>query len=176
MVFRYGEYFIKIRVADGAYMDGQKTRVLGELHVREAVADHHGIGKIDVGKVVFCLQCHSDLGFAAATVFTRQMGATIDSIHGRVLVEQAHLHVAVHGIHLGLRANLLANALLVGNQHNMLELWTQQLHCLQKMVYKHKLIHGFDISAHNLHVHHAVPIQKQGIHFKKAGKNTQNCD
>ena len=53
MVFRYGEYFIKIRVADGAYMDGQKTRVLGELHVREAVADHHGIGKIDVGKVVF---------------------------------------------------------------------------------------------------------------------------
>lgn len=176
MVFRYGEYLIEIRMADGAHMHGQKTRVLGKLHIREAVADHHRIGKINVGEVILGLQCHTDLGFAATAVLASQVRATVNGIHGGLLCEQAHLQVAVHGIHLGLRTNILGNALLVGHQDNMFEPGTKQLHRLQKMVYKHKLIDGSHVSAHNLHVHHAVPIQKQGIHLEKAGKNTQNCD
>ena len=36
-----------------------------ENHVGSAVANHHGVGEINVGKVVFSLQCHADFGFAA---------------------------------------------------------------------------------------------------------------
>lgn len=165
MVFRNGEYFIKFGMADGAHMHGHHSCVLGKLHIRQAVANHDGVTEINIREVMLSLPGHANLGFPAAAVFARQVRTTVDGIHRGALREKAHLQIAVYGIHLRLRADLLGYALLVRHQNNMLESGTKQLHRLQKMVYKHKLINGFHIAAHNLHIHHTISIQKQGIHL-----------
>jgi len=174
MVFRYGEYFIKFGVADGTNVNGQNPSILRELHIGERVADHNGVTEVNIGEVIFCLQRHSYLGFAAGAVLRCQVRAAINGIHRGVLREQAHLHVAVHRIHLGLRADFLADALLVGHQDNVLEQRAQHFHGIQKMVHKHKLFHRLHITAHNLHIHDAVPVKKKGIHHcKKTVANIQ---
>ena len=137
---------------------GGDSSIYGELHVGEAIADHDGVGEVNVGEIGFGLQRHPDFGFATTAVLVGVVRTTIDRIQRSQVLLEGDAHPAVNLIDILHFANALLHALLVGHHDDVLELRSQPLHSGEHAVDEDELLRLAHVSAHDLHIDDAVTV------------------
>lgn len=131
-----------------------------ENHVGGAVANHHGVGEIDVGKVVFSLHGHADFGFAAVAPAAGKVRTNVNPVDMHPLFLQEIKKMPVDLVHLLTGADTFGDALLVGDDDDSAEFLDQDGQRGKKVVANHELADVLDIITHQLDVDYAVAIQK----------------
>lgn len=141
-----------------AYVYGGDARVHGELHVRETVAHHHGVGKVNIGEVGLGLQRHPDFGLSATAVLAGKVRTAIDSIQRGHILLKSNAHPTVNLVDVLHLADAPLHTLLVGHNDDVLELRTQPLHGGEHAVDEDELLRLAHVSAYDLHVDDAVTV------------------
>ena len=155
-----GEDAGAIFVSDLADENGLHPAAPSEAHVAAAVADHYRAGEVDVRVVGFGLHRQSRFGLAARTAAARQMGAHIYISDMEPVALQNIQQMAMHLVHIGLRAQPLGYALLVGDDEDFPKIIDNEWDGFQKILPQFQLRNILYIISNQLDIDNAITIQK----------------
>lgn len=159
------------RLVEIADVYWRNAGVAGELDVGKRVADHEGVCEVDGGEVVLRLQGHPDGGFAAGAVVGGEVRADVDAVEAAVVGAEVRLHPVVYAADVFVGAELLADALLVGDQDEVREVRAQQLQRLDDASLEDELrVEVKHVASDDLFVDDAVAVQEKSVVVVQEGE------
>lgn len=138
-----------------------------EEHVRVCVADHEALAQLEVGKVVFGLYRHADIWFPSKGVVADQIGAVIDAVDGA----DEGGHVLMNGREIVLGHKVFADALLIGDDKDMLKILATDGKCFWYAWEHDELVWRSDVVIRTQLVDDTVAVEEQGWGIHSRGNS-----